>query len=188
MHEGHHDAASRRLSDIGEMGEEDLAAPYRQEVFVKSKNAQGVPIMPARRSSRVLDSPVSFRDADNVSEGTVSEEAPTRAHSSSSGSTISGASETSSWDETKGRADYVAAAAQESRGSRSERERRVAPEPSNGGQVSANAPATNDESGPDEDASRRNMESEAERILENAKKRLTVRVVFPDLAFGSRGG
>ncbi|KAL4916265.1 hypothetical protein BDW62DRAFT_186812 [Aspergillus aurantiobrunneus] len=154
MHEGHHDAVSRRLSDIGE---EDAAMSSRYGGAVR--NAQKM-----ERQGRVLESPVSFREADN------SDATETRAHSSSSSSTISGASEASSGDGTKGRApDYVAA--QESRGSRSDR--RAAPAPSNGRQSSTNAPSGN-EGGPDEDLSAVILESEAERILDNAKKRLSL--------------
>ncbi|KAL4952608.1 hypothetical protein BDW69DRAFT_19254 [Aspergillus filifer] len=152
MHEGH-DAASRRLSDIGE---EDAASIYRNSVL---RNSQ---VSGTSRGSRVLESPAEIHESD----------AENRAHSSSSNSTISGASETSSWDGTKGRApDYVAV--QDSRGSRSERERRVAP---GQGQSSANAPApaANEEGGPDEDLSAVILESEAERILENAKRRLSL--------------
>ncbi|KAL4782989.1 hypothetical protein BJX76DRAFT_272318 [Aspergillus varians] len=147
-----HDSASRRLSAIGE---EDTTSPYRNGGAVR--NSQGT-----AQQSRVLDSPVSFREADK---GDVAE---TRAHSSSSSSTISGASETSSWDGTKGHApDYVVA--QERRESRSDR--RAAPEPSNGGKSSANAPSANGEEGPGAVVV---LESEAERILENAKKRLSL--------------
>ncbi|KAL4924354.1 uncharacterized protein BDV17DRAFT_212013 [Aspergillus undulatus] len=154
MHEGH-DAASRRLSDIGE---EDSASPYRHGIL-KNAQAQGM-----ARQSRVLESPAELHESD----------AENRAHSSSSSSTISGASETSSWEGTKGRApDYVAA--EESRGSRNDRERRAAPGPtSNGGQTSANLPSANEAGGPDEDLSAVILESEAERILENAKRRLSL--------------
>ncbi|KAL4941322.1 hypothetical protein BDV06DRAFT_223218 [Aspergillus oleicola] len=150
MHEGH-DAASRRLSDIGE---EDAASTYRNSVL---RNSQ---VSGMSRGSRVLESPAEIHELD----------AENRAHSSSSNSTISGASDTSSWDGTKGHApDYVAA--QESRGSRSDRERRAAP---GQGQSSVKAPAANEEGGPDEDLSAVILESEAERILENAKKRLSL--------------
>ncbi|KAL4905881.1 hypothetical protein BDW74DRAFT_152220 [Aspergillus multicolor] len=155
MNEGH-DAASRRLSDIGE---EETGSPYRA-----MRNSQG---MAVARQSRVLDSPASIREADNASEG-----AENRAHSSSSGSTISAASETSSWDETKARADYVAA--QERRRSRDDRGAAPGPGPSSGAQTSANAPVANEEGGPDEDLSAVILESEAERILENAKRRLSL--------------
>ncbi|KAL4997141.1 hypothetical protein BDV10DRAFT_97277 [Aspergillus recurvatus] len=150
MNEGHHDAASRRLSAIGE---EDTTSPYRS-----ARNSQGTAV-----ERRVLDSPVSMREMGD------SEAAEARAHSSSSTSTISGASETSSWDEAKARADYVAA--KELRESREDR--RAAPAPSNGAQSSSNAPAAN-EGGPDEDLSAVILESEAERILENAKRRLSL--------------
>ncbi|KAL6239821.1 hypothetical protein BDW75DRAFT_197475, partial [Aspergillus navahoensis] len=153
MNEGHHDAASRRLSAIGE---EDTTSPYRS-----AKNAQGTT---EERQSHVLDSPVSMRDMGD------SEVAEVRAHSSSSSSTISGASETSSWGETKARVDYVAA--RERRGSREGC--RAAPAPSNGAQSSSNAPAANEEGGPDEDMSAVILESEAERILEDAKRRLSL--------------
>ncbi|RDW76406.1 uncharacterized protein DSM5745_06398 [Aspergillus mulundensis] len=159
MNEGHHDAASRRLSDIGE---EETGSPYRA-----MRNSPG---MTVARQSRVLDSPASIREADNTSEG-----AENRAHSSSSGSTISAASETSSWDETKARAAYVAA--QERRGSREDRRAAPGPGPSSGAQTaqtSANAPAANEDEGPDEDLSAVILESEAERILENAKRRLSL--------------
>jgi hypothetical protein len=63
-------------------------------------------------------------------------------------------------------------AAQESRGSLSER--RAAPEATSGAQSSANAPSANEGTGPDEGGSAVILESEAERILENAKKRLSV--------------
>lgn len=155
MHEGH-DAASRRLSDIGE---EDSASPYRHGFI--TRNPQGM-----TRQSRVLDSPVSFREAENPD---VTE---TRAHSSSSSSTISGASETSSWDGAKGRtSDYVAA--QDSYGSTNDL--RAAIDLSSSTQSSANAPSANEDGGPGEDLSAEViLESEAERILENAKRRLSV--------------
>ncbi|KAL4989697.1 hypothetical protein BDW68DRAFT_195592 [Aspergillus falconensis] len=153
INEGHHDAASRRLSAIGE---EDSTSPYRS-----AKNSQGTS---GERQSDVLDSPVSMQGIGD------SEVAVARAHSSSSSSTISGASETSSWDETKARADYVAM--KELR--RSKEDRRAAPAPSNGAQSSSNALAANEKGGPDEDLSAVILESEAERILENAKRRLSL--------------
>ncbi|KAL4976792.1 hypothetical protein BDW66DRAFT_166264 [Aspergillus desertorum] len=153
MNEGHHDAASRRLSAIGE---EDATSPYRS-----ARNAQGTV---GERQSPVLIPPGSMRELGD------SEVAEARAHSSSSSSTISGASETSSWNETKGRADY--AAAKELRGSGEDR--RAAPAPSNGAQSSSNAPAANEDRGPVEDLSTVILESEAERILENAKRRLSL--------------
>jgi hypothetical protein len=153
MNEGLHDASSRRLSAIGE---EDTTSPYRS-----GRNSQGSAV---ERHSRVLDSPVS------MSEKGDSAGVESRAHSSSSSSTISGASETSSWDETKARADYVSA--KELRGSREDR--RAAPTPSNSAQSSSNAPTANEKDVPDEDLSAIILESEAERILENAKRRLSV--------------
>ncbi|CBF87886.1 hypothetical protein AN1233.2 [Aspergillus nidulans FGSC A4] len=153
MNEGLHDASSRRLSAIGE---EDTTSPYRS-----GRNSQGSAV---ERHSRVLDSPVSMREKGDF------EGAESRAHSSSSSSTISGASETSSWDETKARADYVSA--KEIRGSREDR--RAAPAPSNSAQSTSNAPAANEKDDPDEDLSAIILESEAERILENAKRRLSL--------------
>ncbi|KAL4774950.1 hypothetical protein BDW60DRAFT_226645 [Aspergillus nidulans var. acristatus] len=153
MNEGLHDASSRRLSAIGE---EDTTSPYRS-----GRNSQGSAV---ERHSRVLDSPVS------MSEKGDSAGVESRAHSSSSSSTISGASETSSWDETKARADYVSA--KELRGSREDR--RAAPAPSNSAQSSSNAPTANEKDVPDEDLSAIILESEAERILENAKRRLSL--------------
>jgi hypothetical protein len=105
------------------------------------------------------------------------DEAETRTNSSSSNSTISGTSETSLGDGTKGRADYVAS--QESRRTSSDRRAAAAaaaPLRPNGAQASsANAPPANEEKGgPDEDLSSAILSSEAERILENAKKRLSV--------------
>ncbi|KAL2872060.1 uncharacterized protein BJX67DRAFT_98069 [Aspergillus lucknowensis] len=151
MHE-RHDAASRRLSDIGE---EDNTSPFRNGGIMR--NSQVI----SQRDS-VSASPVSVREADDRETGT---------YSSSSGSTVSGTSETSSFDGTKGRADY--AALQESRVS-SRSDRRITPVPSDGGQSNANTASTNDEAGPDEDLSSAILSSEAERILENAKKRLSL--------------
>ncbi|KAJ0424638.1 hypothetical protein BJY00DRAFT_276052 [Aspergillus carlsbadensis] len=171
-HEGH-DAASRRLSDIGE---EDYntssSSPFRHGVGGTGMRTTRV-MIPQRDGGSEQTSPVLVREAAAV------DEPETRTHSSSSSSTISGASETSSWDGTKGRADYVAS--QESRGTRSDRRAAAAPAAAalvrpNGGQASsANAPPANEEKGgPDEDLSSAILSSEAERILENAKKRLSL--------------
>ncbi|KAL2832143.1 hypothetical protein BDW59DRAFT_139780 [Aspergillus cavernicola] len=147
-HEGH-DAASRRLSDIGE---EDYTSPLRHGGMVRTSQ-----VMSQHGSTRgPPSSPLRTENPDL---------AETRTHSSSSGSTISGASEASSLDGSKGGCtDYVTS--QESRGAKGD------PGRSNGAQT-ANAPATNEE-GPGEDMSSVILESEAERILENAKKRLSL--------------
>jgi hypothetical protein len=165
-HEGH-DAASRRLSDIGEEDyNSSSSSPFRNRGGGAGKRPTRV-MIPQRDSGSVQASPVSVREAAAV------DEPETRTNSSSSNSTISGTSETSSWDGTKGRADYVAS--QESHGTRSDR-RAAAPVWPNGAQASsANAPPANEEKGgPDEDLSSAILSSEAERILENAKKRLSV--------------
>ncbi|KAL4865228.1 hypothetical protein BDV12DRAFT_188332 [Aspergillus spectabilis] len=153
MHEGH-DAASRRLSDIGE---EDSTSPLRHGGAVG--HAQG----PARQTqSRILDSPLSLRGPEK------SDSAETRAHSSSSSSTVSAASEGSSRDGTKGCAEVVLQGVRGSGGYR-----HAAPGPSTA--QSTNAPSANgEEAGAGEDPSTVILESEAERILENAKKRLSL--------------
>ncbi|KAL4874818.1 hypothetical protein BJY04DRAFT_224658 [Aspergillus karnatakaensis] len=152
MHEGH-DAASRRLSDIGE---EDSTSPLRYGgVGVNGRNAQGTP-----RQSRVLDSPLSLRGPDN------SDAAEPRAHSSSSGETVSAANETSSRERTNCRAEGVP----QGRAS-GERQRRAVPGPSNVPAGVSAPSAGNEKDGSDATVV---LESEAERILENAKKRLSL--------------
>ncbi|KKK20880.1 hypothetical protein AOCH_006913 [Aspergillus ochraceoroseus] len=129
MHEGH-DAASRRLSDIGE---EDTTSPSRPGRMTPTYGA--------------------------------------RTPSSSSSSTLSGASETSSGDRTKGNQDGYAV----SQDNPQLTESPAMELPANGGQSSSpNAVTTKEEGGPGEDLSSAILSSEAERILENAKKRLTL--------------
>ncbi|KAL2817824.1 hypothetical protein BJX63DRAFT_94116 [Aspergillus granulosus] len=173
-HEGH-DAASRRLSDIGEEDYTTSSSPFRHGGGGPGMKAPEV-IVGKLASSSAQASPVLVRETAAAAAAAAGEDPETRTHSSSSSSTISGASETSSWDGTKGRTDYVAS--QESRGPRSER-RAAATAPSarpNGGQsLSANpTPANEEGGGPDEDLSSAILSSEAERILENAKKRLSL--------------
>ncbi|CEN62218.1 hypothetical protein ASPCAL08856 [Aspergillus calidoustus] len=164
------DAASRRLSDIGEEDYNTSSSPFRHGGRGAGMRTTRV-MIPQQDSGSAQASPVSVREATAV------REPETRTNSSSSNSTISGASETSSWDGTKGRAAYVVS--QESRGTGSDRRATaaaVAPMRPNGAQASsANAPPANDEKGgPDEDLSSAILSSEAERILENAKKRLSL--------------
>ncbi|KAL2835777.1 hypothetical protein BJY01DRAFT_238580 [Aspergillus pseudoustus] len=170
-HEGH-DAASRRLSDIGEEDYTSSSSPFRHGGGGPGMRTSQV-IMPQQLDNSAPASPVSVREATTAA---AVDDPETRTHSSSSNSTISGASETSSWDGTKVRPDYVAS--HESHGSRSERRAAAAAPPTrpNGGQSSgANAPPTNEEGrGPGEDLSSAILSSEAERILENAKKRLSL--------------
>ncbi|KAL3460715.1 hypothetical protein BJX64DRAFT_177225 [Aspergillus heterothallicus] len=170
-HEGH-DAASRRLSDIGEEDYSAASSPFRH-----GRGGSGMrtsQVITGQRDSSAQASPVSVREATAAAVN----DPETRTHSSSSSSTISGASETSSWDGTKGRADYVAS--QESRGSRNERRAAAAAAATaarpNGGQSSSTntLPTNKEEGGPDEDLSSAILSSEAERILENAKKRLSL--------------
>ncbi|KAL3480228.1 hypothetical protein BJX99DRAFT_220946 [Aspergillus californicus] len=158
MHEGH-DAASRRLSDIGE---EDGGSPYRHGGLHNVMNTSHVMSHIHRDSARGSGSPSSPRRTEKP------DLAEMRTRSSSSSSTISGASEASSLDEAKGRTDYVASQEGCDRRAEAGRSNDIS------GQAATTKPPAAKGEGPDEGLSSAILESEAERILENAKRRLTL--------------
>ncbi|GMG14066.1 unnamed protein product [Aspergillus oryzae] len=155
-HTWQHDAvdASRRLSDIGE---EDMSSTSSVSGFG--------PTLEVTHNRRMAGSPASQR----TTEDTEAKDAGGR--SSSSSSTISGASESSSSEGAKNQQSGQRAS-QEGRAADQDHlleAVRIMKENSIGRMV-----ATTEEGGPDDELSSVILSSEAERILENAKKRLTL--------------
>ncbi|KAK1150188.1 hypothetical protein N8T08_000090 [Aspergillus melleus] len=158
LHEGHE--ASRRLSDIGE---EETSSPASY-MGGFSKNAHVV----ARNG--LASSPVPYR----VAEDTENKDAG--AWSSSSSSTISATSETSS-EGTKGRAQGQSVLPQEVDSMNNDQLRqaiRAIETGTNGDPSRLSIVSTTEEGSPADELSSVILSSEAERILENAKKRLTL--------------
>ncbi|PLB43895.1 hypothetical protein P170DRAFT_430901 [Aspergillus steynii IBT 23096] len=153
LHEGHE--ASRRLSDIGE---EDTPSPASY-LGGFSKNAHVV-----------TSSPVPYRVAED------NENKDAGAWSSSSSSTISATSETSS-EGTKGRAQGQSVVSQEVDSMNNDQLRqtiRAIETGTNGDPSRLSVVSTTEEGSPADELSSVILSSEAERILENAKKRLTL--------------
>lgn len=160
LHEGHE--ASRRLSDIGE---EETSSPASY-LGGFSNNAHV-----AARNGGMNNSPVSYR----VAEDTENKDAG--AWSSSSSSTISATSETSS-EGIKGRAQGQGVVSQEVENMDNDQLRqtiRAIETGTNGDPSRLSIVSTTEEGSPADEVSSVILSSEAERILENAKKRLTVR-------------
>ncbi|PKY07575.1 hypothetical protein P168DRAFT_316067 [Aspergillus campestris IBT 28561] len=160
VHEGH-DPTNRRLSAIGE---EDSSSPTRVGGF--GGNVQG-----GSQGRWLAVSPLSRPGAEE------SENKDAGSWSSSSSSTVSAASETSSHEGSRSRQNGQAAP-QENRSLEHRQIHeavRAIKEGAKGGGVSdPKAVSTTQEGGGADELSSVILSSEAERILENAKKRLTL--------------
>lgn len=159
LQEGHE--ASRRLSDIGE--EETPSPASYLGGFSKNTHL-------AARNGGMASSPVPYRVAEDP------ENKDAGAWSSSSSSTISATSETSS-EETKGRAQDQGVVSQDVDNMKNDQLRqaiRAIETGTNGDPSRLSVVSTTEEGSPADELSSVILSSEAERILENAKKRLTV--------------
>ncbi|RAL11449.1 uncharacterized protein BO97DRAFT_391953 [Aspergillus homomorphus CBS 101889] len=151
LQEGHD---ARRLSDIGE---EDSSSSSSYAHFPGFSGASRM----VSQTGRLEGSPVSQRETAD------SDTRETGAWSGSSSSTASGASD-SSWDGAKGHHD--SRGAEEPRHNLEDSVR----EPVNGNDDTPSIMATAHENGSGVELSSAVLSTEAERILENAKKRLTL--------------
>lgn len=165
VHEGH-DPANRRLSAIGE---EDLSSPTRVGGF--GANVQG-----ATHGRWLAASPLSRPGAEE------SENKDAGTWSSSSSSTVSAASESSSHEGSRSRQNGQEVPQQENQSLEHRQIHeavRAIQEGAKGGGVSdPKTVSTTQEGGGADELSSVILSSEAERILENAKKRLTVGSTF----------